>query len=59
MFSLRFPDNRVSHFCYEANRGSMPMADMMKKFPAYYHFITERVRLCDIGGADNLEIHQP
>ncbi|MSV35283.1 MAG: hypothetical protein EXQ47_06755 [Bryobacterales bacterium] len=39
MFSLRFADNRVSHFCYEADRGSMPMADMLKKFRAYYHFI--------------------
>ncbi len=39
MFSLQFPDNRVSHFCYEADRGSMPMADMLKKFRAYYHFI--------------------
>jgi predicted transcriptional regulator len=39
LFSLRFPDGRVSHFCYEADRGSMPMADMLKKFRAYYHFI--------------------
>ena len=39
MFSLRFPGSRVSHFCYEADRGSMPMADMLKKFRAYYHFI--------------------
>jgi len=39
MFSLQFPDNRTSHFCYEADRGSMPMADMLKKFRAYYHFI--------------------
>jgi hypothetical protein len=39
MFSLRFSDGRASHFCYEADRGSMPMADMLKKFRAYYHFI--------------------
>ena len=39
MFSPRFPDNRTSHFCYEADCGSMPMADMLKKFRAYYHFI--------------------
>lgn len=39
MFSLRFPGNAASHFCYEADRGSMPMADMLKKFRAYYHFI--------------------
>ena len=44
MFSLRFPahppDQQLSHFCYEADRGSMPMADMLKKFRAYYYFIT-------------------
>jgi Replication-relaxation len=42
LFSLRFSDrspNQLSHFCYEADRGSMPMADMLKKFRAYYHFI--------------------
>jgi hypothetical protein len=42
MFSLRFPGrqhDQLSHFCYEADRGSMPMADMLKKFRAYYHFI--------------------
>lgn len=39
MFSLQFADRRVSHFCYEADRGSMPMADMLKKFRAYHHFI--------------------
>jgi len=37
--SLRLNDGRVSHFCYEADRGTMPMADMMKKFRAYFHFI--------------------
>jgi hypothetical protein len=42
LFSLRFPgrpNDQLSHFCYEADRGSMPMADMLKKFRAYYHFI--------------------
>jgi hypothetical protein len=39
LFSLRFPGNRVSHFCYEADRGTMPMADMLKKLRAYNHFI--------------------
>jgi hypothetical protein len=43
MFSLRIagraPHDQPSHFCYEADRGSMPMADMLKKFRAYYHFI--------------------
>jgi hypothetical protein len=42
LFSLRAagsPPDQLSHFCYEADRGSMPMADMLKKFRAYYHFI--------------------
>jgi len=43
LFTLRFsrrpPDNQFAHFCYEADRGSMPMADMLKKFRAYHHFI--------------------
>lgn len=42
LFSLQFSNRRpdqLSHFCYEADRGSMPMADMLKKFRAYYHFI--------------------
>ena len=43
LFSLRFADRsadrQLVHFCYEADRGSMPMADMLKKLRAYYHFI--------------------
>jgi hypothetical protein len=42
LFSLRVvgrPADQLSRFCYEADRGSMPMADMLKKFRAYYHFI--------------------
>src|SRR5439155_26967161 len=43
LFSLRFPerpvDSQLVHFCYEADRGSMPLADMLKKFRAYYHLI--------------------
>jgi hypothetical protein len=39
LFSLRFLDGRLSHFCYEADRGTMSMADMLKKLRAYYHFI--------------------
>lgn len=43
LFSLRFPnrpaEQQISHFCYEADRGSMPMADLLKKMRAYYHFI--------------------
>jgi len=39
LFTLRFADGRQSHFCYEADRGTMPLADMLKKLRAYYHFI--------------------
>jgi hypothetical protein len=43
LFTLRFAgapgDGRLVHFCYEADRGSMPMADMLKKLRAYHHFI--------------------
>ena len=42
LFSLRLTGRSTdqhSHFCYEADRGSMPMADMLKKLRAYYHFI--------------------
>ena len=43
MFSLRLrgksAEEQLLHFCYEGDRGSMPMADMLKKFRAYYHFI--------------------
>jgi hypothetical protein len=41
LFTLRFrgsgPD-QLSHFCYEADRGSMPMADMLKKFRRIFSF---------------------
>jgi len=43
LFTLRFPsrppNHQLVHFCYEADRGSMPMADMLKKLRAYYHLI--------------------
>jgi hypothetical protein len=39
LFTLRFADGRQSHFCYEADRGTMPPADMLKKLRAYHHFI--------------------
>ena len=42
-FSVRFParpaDQQLFHFCYEADRGSMPLVDMLKKFRAYYHYV--------------------
>jgi hypothetical protein len=45
-FTLRFPDrpegHQLVHFCYEADRGSMVMNDMLKKFRGYYHFIKKQ-----------------
>jgi hypothetical protein len=46
MFTLRFarrPEGQqLSHFFYEADRGSMVMTDMLKKFRAYLHFIKKQ-----------------
>jgi hypothetical protein len=46
LFTLRFtgrPEGQqLTHFCYEADRGSMVMTDMLKKFRAYYHFIKKQ-----------------
>ncbi|HEY4362178.1 MAG TPA: hypothetical protein VGN17_14475 [Bryobacteraceae bacterium] len=42
VFSLGLPPDRLSHFCYEAERGTMPIADMLKKLRAYFHFIKRR-----------------
>ena len=48
MFSLRFSGRsegqQVSHSCYEADRGSMIMTDMLKKLRAYYYFIKKQQR---------------
>lgn len=48
MFTLRFTDrpldNQLAHFFYEADRGSMVMTDMLKKFRGYYHFIKKHQR---------------
>jgi hypothetical protein len=44
VFSLQFQDGRRAHFCYEADRGTMPMADMMKKLRAYFHFIKRQAK---------------
>ena len=44
IFSLGFADGRQSHFCYEADRGTMPMADILKKLRAYYHFIKRQAK---------------
>jgi len=46
VFTLRFRDRpegqQLTHFCYEADRGSMVMTDMLKKFRGYYHFIKKQ-----------------
>ncbi|MGP8247006.1 MAG: hypothetical protein ACLQVN_21120 [Bryobacteraceae bacterium] len=41
-FTDRPEDHRLGHFCYEADRGSMVMTDMLKKFRGYYHFIKKQ-----------------
>jgi hypothetical protein len=42
LFTLGFAGGRLAHFCYEADRGSMPLADMMKKFRAYRAYIKQQ-----------------
>ena len=46
MFTLRFrqrgPENELTHFFYEADRGTMVVGDMLKKFRGYYHFIKKQ-----------------
>lgn len=46
LFTLRLPDpaqgERLVHFCYEADRGSMTSTDMLKKFRAYFHFVKKQ-----------------
>jgi hypothetical protein len=46
LFTLRFSDraegHQLTHFCYEADRGSMVMTDMLKKFRGYYYFIKKQ-----------------
>ena len=48
LFTLRFVDRpdgeQLSHFCYEADRGTMVSTDMLKKFRGYYHFIKKQQR---------------
>ena len=45
LFNLCFVDRpQPVNFCYEADRGTMPLADMLKKFRAYYHFIKRQHR---------------
>src|SRR5205085_3203037 len=43
LFSLRFADrDEPVHFFYEADRGTMTMTDMLKKFRGYLHFIKKQ-----------------
>lgn len=48
LFTLRFPQkppgNNELHFAYEADRGTMPPADMLRKLRAYYFFIKKHKR---------------
>ena len=48
LFTLRFSDraqgHQLTHFCYEADRGTMVLTDMLKKFRAYHHFIKKQQR---------------
>jgi len=50
LFTLSFADGRQSHFSYEADRGTMPMADMLKKLRAYHHFIKRQQKHKDAFG---------
>jgi hypothetical protein len=48
MFTLRFPDRpegqQLTHFFFEADRGTMNTTDMLKKLRAYFHFIKRQQR---------------
>jgi hypothetical protein len=48
LFSLRVNDRpaeqQLTHFLYEADRGTMTMTDMLKKLRAYYHLVKKQQR---------------
>jgi len=48
LFTLRFAGRQegqqLAHFFYEADRGTMVMTDMLKKFRGYHHFIKRQQR---------------
>jgi hypothetical protein len=54
VFSLRIAETatleRHAHFFYEADRGTMTMNDMLKKFRAYFHFIKRQQKHRDAFG---------
>jgi hypothetical protein len=43
-FSRRQANRQLAHSCYEADRGTMVMTGMLKKFRGYRHFIKEQQR---------------
>jgi len=48
LFTLRFKDRpqdlQLAHFFYEADRGTMVLTDMLRKFRGYYHFVKKQQR---------------
>jgi hypothetical protein len=55
LFSLRFSsrapqDQQISHFFYEADRGTMNSTAMLKKLRAYYHFVKRQQKHKDAFG---------
>lgn len=48
LFTLRFKDRpqelQLAHFFYEADRGTMVLTDMLRKFRGYHHFIKRQQR---------------
>ena len=48
LFTLRFkerpPDRQLAHFFYEADRGTMVLTDMLRKFRGYHHLIKTQQR---------------
>jgi len=50
-FTLRLgATENVAHFFYEADRGTMPSTDMLRKLRAYYHFIKRQQKHKDAYG---------
>ena len=43
-FKERPPDRQLAHFFYEADRGTMVLTDMLRKFRGYHHFIKKQQR---------------
>lgn len=54
LFTLRFPERKpedqLAHFFYEADRGSMTMTDMLKKFRGYFYFVKKQQKHRDAFG---------